>query len=712
MKKSLNNYAFSNQKYYLRLLIVLFSLIIMVMAILVPYLLSKDITALTSSISRTYKVGSLAHNDLKASETFYYIDEGETKIAQQAAAEKTLPIFKLSEIETNLIHANLEKSFNNNDKIKQLPSGQQVLLKQLVERLVNRYTAAGIFNANELKQVSQEGYQEITLINGEPSIKSVENLFNYESVFSDAKEQLDLYEELFRFNEKSLVVGVLESVLRENVFYDLLQTKTMRQDASTLVEPVTVKVEKGQYILKKDHVIKSSDIKALMAMRIANSKINGGKLVGQILFVLIVTAYAFYAFYTTFDKSNRRFQYLMLFLAAVFLSQIATLLVLKGTANFTKISNEPFLPLFVAPIVLVLVTNLKRCGIITALLLGSYGLLLPQATISTLFFVVGVSAGGIYFIRYVTKRVDMLFQWSFTIVWAVVILIVNNLFNGYGLANIASPIGILIINISVTFAIVSVLLPLLELIWNFPTPFRLRELAYSDLPALTKLSQQAVGTYNHSMQVSEMAHRAAEAIGADPLLARVGAMYHDIGKIENADYFIENQLGNNKHDDLKASLSVAIIKSHLKVGIEKAREARLPQEVIDIVAQHHGNDVIAIFLKEAEEAARAEGSSAVVEAQDYAYNGLVPQSREAAIVMLADGVEAASRSIAKPTLLKYERLVNQIFMGKIERKQLISSGLSITDLDTISFVFVQFLTGRDHKRIEYPNQQQEQKSEK
>ncbi|MFA5514407.1 MAG: phosphohydrolase, partial [Sphaerochaetaceae bacterium] len=139
---------------------------------------------------------------------------------------------------------------------------------------------------------------------------------------------------------------------------------------------------------------------------------------------------------------------------------------------------------------------------------------------------------------------------------------------------------------------------------------------------------------------------------------------------------------------------------------------RLPQEVIDIVAQHHGNDVIAIFLKEAEEAARAEGSSAVVEAQDYAYNGLVPQSREAAIVMLADGVEAASRSIAKPTLLKYERLVNQIFMGKIERKQLISSGLSITDLDTISFVFVQFLTGRDHKRIEYPNQQQEQKSEK
>ena len=183
-------------------------------------------------------------------------------------------------------------------------------------------------------------------------------------------------------------------------------------------------------------------------------------------------------------------------------------------------------------------------------------------------------------------------------------------------------------------------------------------------------------------------------------------MYHDIGKLENPEYFIENQSGDNKHDDLKASLSVAIIKSHVKIGSEKAREGRLPQEVIDIISQHHGNDLIRVFYREAQEAAAEKGEQVNVASQDYSYNNLIPQTPEAAIVMLSDSVEAAARTIKKPNAQKYEKLVNQIIMEKIERKQLSDSRLSLTDLEMITKVFVKYLVGRHHDRIEYPDQQQ------
>ncbi|NLA92348.1 MAG: HD domain-containing protein, partial [Spirochaetales bacterium] len=166
------------------------------------------------------------------------------------------------------------------------------------------------------------------------------------------------------------------------------------------------------------------------------------------------------------------------------------------------------------------------------------------------------------------------------------------------------------------------------------------------------------------------------------------------------DYFIENQSDHNKHDDLKASLSVSVIKSHVKIGFEKGREAYLPQEVLDIISQHHGNDVIAIFFKKAMESAQNDLEE--VKREDYAYTSEIPQTPEAAIVMLADGIEAASRSIVKPSAQKYEKLINQIINQKIERKQLIGSRISLTDLDTLAKTFMQTLMGRYHARIEYP----------
>ena len=158
-------------------------------------------------------------------------------------------------------------------------------------------------------------------------------------------------------------------------------------------------------------------------------------------------------------------------------------------------------------------------------------------------------------------------------------------------------------------------------------------------------------------------------------------MYHDIGKADHPDYFVENQANENKHDELKPSLSVAIIKSHVKLGLEKGREAGLPQEVLDIISQHHGNDVIQFFYAAAKDEAQKAGME--VKIDDFMYNGMPPTFPESAIVMLADCVEAASRTLKKPTPSKYQKLIKSIIMGKIEREQLGDSQLSLTDLDFI-----------------------------
>ncbi|MBR4121633.1 MAG: HDIG domain-containing protein, partial [Spirochaetales bacterium] len=213
------------------------------------------------------------------------------------------------------------------------------------------------------------------------------------------------------------------------------------------------------------------------------------------------------------------------------------------------------------------------------------------------------------------------------------------------------------------------------------------------------------GTYSHSVAVADLAEVGAKAIGANSLLARVGGLYHDIGKIEHPEYFIENQNGVNKHDDINPSLSVAVIKSHVKVGAEKGREAGLPIEVIKIIQNHHGNDIIAYFYNEALkfQAASSDDKGETVKASDFSYNAEIPDFRECGIVMLADTIEAASRTVT-PNASKYAKLIDNLFLGKIERGQLDNSNLTMNDIKALSDAFVKTLVARNHSRIEYPDE--------
>jgi putative nucleotidyltransferase with HDIG domain len=244
------------------------------------------------------------------------------------------------------------------------------------------------------------------------------------------------------------------------------------------------------------------------------------------------------------------------------------------------------------------------------------------------------------------------------------------------------------------------LLPLAEHALNAPTSFRLLELSDLNAPTMKRLFNTAPGTYSHSVMVANMAEAACQEIGANALLARVGANYHDIGKMEQPEYFTENQTGYNKHDDIPPRLSATVIRSHVKLGVEKARQLGMPQEVIDIIAEHHGNSVIAYFYDKALKTEGAEGKPVNVE--DFSYPGNPPRSKESAVVMLADSCEAASRSLKKPTASSIDKFITQIVQHKMETNQLQDAALTFRDLATIKESFVRVLAGHYHSRIEYP----------
>jgi len=252
--------------------------------------------------------------------------------------------------------------------------------------------------------------------------------------------------------------------------------------------------------------------------------------------------------------------------------------------------------------------------------------------------------------------------------------------------------------ISVT-AIVSITLPVLESLFKVTTDISLLELLDLNQPVMKSLMVTAPGTYHHSVIVGNLVESAAEAVGVNPLLARVSAYYHDIGKIKIPDYFVENQSGTvSKHEKLTPHMSSMIIVNHVKEGVEIARQYKLPEPIIDIIQEHHGTMLMSYFYNKAKE--KVEGALPVEE--DYRYHGPKPQTRVSALVMMADVVEAASRVLTDPTPARIASLTDRIINHVFLEGQLDECELTLKDIHEIKKRFTYILTGIFHKRINYP----------
>lgn len=301
-------------------------------------------------------------------------------------------------------------------------------------------------------------------------------------------------------------------------------------------------------------------------------------------------------------------------------------------------------------------------------------------------------------VRKIETRIDMVFaSVSIALFNIVFIFLLKVLFND----NFAY-IGYLSLALAINGFICGILalgfITPLEQVLNTASVFRLIDLSDLNNPAMRKFLLNASGTYNHSMMVATLAENACKEIGANSLVARVGAYYHDIGKMEQSEYFVENQTGQNKHDDINPFLSVSVIRSHVKRGVEKAHQLHLPKQIIDIIAEHHGNSVISYFYNEAKQ------QNPDVQEEDFSYNGTPPSTKESAVVMLADTVEAACRTLEKPSVSRLDKFIQVLIAGKLEHHQLDNCNLTFKELTAIREVFVKILAGYYHSRIEYPEQ--------
>jgi putative nucleotidyltransferase with HDIG domain len=498
----------------------------------------------------------------------------------------------------------------------------------------------------------------------------------------------------FPFSFASIAVSLLGPFLAENVFFSLDATQQRIAEAQAKVEPVIKYVERGKKVIRKGFIVTEEDMVKLRALSSTSHNRDPRALLGQILVLLLL--YALIVF-----LEGKRFLNCILESREVYLLCILTVVYVSGSfviRNLFAIGDFP--PALFLPTALVVMLSYILIGPRPAVLMAMF---LPLASFltgafDTSSYIFALTSGmvAVYSLRGAGKRIDLvkagLIIGAVNCISIVAVLLSHRSPPGnypgflFWAAFNGAASGILVLGF----------LPWLEHVLNAVTPFRLMELADLNSPILKRLFSAAPGTYSHSLMVATLAEAACQEIGANPLLARVGAYYHDIGKMDNPGYFVENQTVYNKHDDIAPRLSATVIRSHVKLGVEKARLLGLPQEVTDIIAEHHGNSVISWFYHEALK------RESLVNKEDFSYPGTPPRTRESAVVMLADVTEAAVRTLKKPSVSRLEKYVQELIMTKFEHGQLSESELTFRDLETIKKAFVRVLVGYYHARIEYP----------
>ncbi|MCR4630102.1 MAG: HDIG domain-containing protein [Treponema sp.] len=458
-----------------------------------------------------------------------------------------------------------------------------------------------------------------------------------------------------------------------------------------------VSIQKGEKIIKKGFAITEDAYAKLKKMATSPVYIDYRAFANNELFILLI-ALMWYLLYTFVPvKRNTLFREHLL-------NVIFFVLVYAMTAFLGKFSifSSPYAVCIVIPSALVIMLVTILYGNFSAELFSfilSFGVLNASGwQIPTFIFTLAICLFSSVLVRKIERRLDLVFaSLILALLEIVLLMLIMVIFN-----ETFTDLPKLLIGIAINGFLSGILtlgfLTPLEIILNTASVFRLMDLSDLNTPLMRKMLVSAGGTYNHSMMVAQLAENACRSIGANALIARVGAYYHDIGKIEQPEYFVENQKGQNKHDAISPTLSASVIKSHVRKGVEKAHQMHLPQVIIDIIAEHHGNSVIAYFYNEAKE------KDPSLSPEDFSYPGPAPTSRESAVVMLADTVEAACHTLESPSVPRLEKFITQLVSGKVEHNQLDNCGLTFRDVSKIKEAFVQVLAGYYHTRIEYPDQ--------
>ncbi len=578
--------------------------------------------------------------------------------------------------------------------------GGWLALRYAAEDVMHRLYSVGIFPDNRFLPHSESPFVVVERNEGDvPLIR--------DQIFDETSAEDRMRRELAEIPgvdslELAALVDVVGSLLTPNLRPDPEETEQRRQEALAEVSPYKVRIFRGERIISKNqrvNAVHAERLQALAQYRLeqidADNPIAfvapiGGRILFAIFCVMGVVTHLYYF----------RPKYLKRTSPAILLTVVWAM-----TLIATRVAMEaggPAQYLIPLPFAAILVTVLLDLG--TGLVSTVFLALLVSVVTGFNFtvFAVGLAAGMVsaYSLHSVRRRYDFYRPALYAaLVYIVGCYVLESLRFAVPEVILASAgYGVLNAIAGAVFAVG--ILPVFESMLGFTTDLTLLELSNLNHPLLRRLTLEAPGTYHHSIVIGNLAEAAAEAIGANALLARVGAYFHDIGKMEKPEYFIENQRHlKSKHEKLPPSMSALILESHVKRGRELALEYDLPDVVIDFIEQHHGTTTMSFFYHKA----KTQTPDEPVNEDDFRYPGPKPQRRETAIVMLADSVEAVSRTLEDPKPGRLRGAIKKIIEDKFTSGQLEECDLTLRDLHKIEESFLKILLGVFHQRIDYPS---------
>ncbi|WP_457680479.1 HD family phosphohydrolase [Thermovibrio sp.] len=633
------------------------------------------------------KVGQVSPVDIRSPVSFKFEDLKETEKLKEEAVKEIPPV-------VNYAPQNEQKTLKEVDKLNFLSEEE----KKEVKEVLSSYYKRGI-----LSEIPK-GYREITVVYGvgKKERERVDNFIKEKEV----KELLrrDLYKLIKDRGKVEKIVSSLK--VEPNYTYNRERTLLLWKEAKEKVKPVFVELQKGEIIVKKGQKVSPEIEEKLKALRKAKEK---GRALNKYLSIFLISLLLYFSVVrlyqivspSAYAPKNLIFSFSVITLD-IFLIKLFTFFakLLSQNLNLPVEESLIYVPVLTSVIFASMFIN-KKVAVIHSIPVA----FISGFNLSKPFLLILPLTVGSFFCAFDSRKFksrEVIYKASLKGAFATALvneLILVYLFGAKVRGEFWFELLLIAAGALITAVVVNGLSPLIVNLFNFTTDIVYMELINLNHPLLRKLILKAPGTYSHSVLVATLAEAAAEATGANALLAKAGGLFHDIGKLKNPQAFIENQHGVNIHDKLPPEKSAAILRSHVEYGEELGKKYKLPQKVIDIIRQHHGTKLMKYFYYKAKE---LYGKDKVDE-KSFRYSGPKPQFKESGIVMLADTVEAAVRSM-KESGKEFDlgKTIHKLIMDAVEDGQLNQSGLSLKDISLIEKVFKKVLSGIYHNRIEYP----------
>ncbi len=691
-----------------------------------------------------YKIGDIARESMISPADIHFVDEQQTEMLRQAARDSIKPIFSFEPkradeavqnfrlawdgMQRRAENAAANKSNSNGRADNSWPGPDG-------EEAVKVFTSRR-FTSNEIEAVTRVlrenaagdiyGDQDTDHLQGEISLVDRQRPTDSRQALSPAATMVPLSEarenlrrglvQIRSLSEKesSAFFAVTSPLVQPSVIFDAVATDNARRAIAADVVPETVTLKRSQKVVNEGELItaqKLSEINAIRNYAAGNRKIN--RFIGLLILIsaLYWMAWKFIEHRGVVPRlalSEKETFALFGFVAVVqtvLMAVFFTLAEYTASQNVRAPMSDPGLWAFAVPFAFgSLLMNMladRRTALFTGLFTALIaGFLAPRglefAVYAGIASAVSVYGIGAYRSRQTVTIAGVLTGVSSALMAVALIAYTQQPFI---LNTVLLAIACGLAGGVITAAVTAMFLPVCESLFGILTDVKLLELSNADLPALGQLAMRAPGTNQHSHAVGQLAEEACRAVGANGLLARIGALYHDIGKTAAPEHFVENQMGKNPHDRLKPVQSAKIIVSHVTYGIKLGKEMGLPQRIIDFIPQHHGTRTLHYFLKKAQGEARPDEE---VAENDFRYPGPKPQFKEAAIMMIADSCEAGARSLAEPTPENVRFIVTKIIDAILSDDQLDECDLTLRELTQIREAMIRSLVAIYHSRVDYP----------